>query len=409
MAEAIVSVTVQKLGELLLEEPLFMHGIGDQVKQLQDRLKRLKCFLKDADEKQHKSERVRNWVADIREAAYDAEDVLEVLFLKAESRKQKGIKRVLRRLVCVLNETVSLHSIGSEIRDITSRLSKIATSMHDYGIKEAMDGEGLIFSDSLREQRQSFPYVAEHNLVGLEQSLEKLVNDLVSGGEKLRVTSICGMGGLGKTTLAKEIFHHSKVRRHFDRFAWVYVSQECRRRHVWQEIFLNLSYKDENERILSLRDEQLGEELHRFLKRKKCLVVLDDIWGKDAWDCLKHVFPHETGKLVMFKLNSSSIILYHFYNLVITTGSKIVLTTRNKDVALYADPRSVLHEPQLLTYDESWDLLEKISLYGRENIGKYLALFFLQYICYYTSHSYPPYLQSQCWSRNWRRLGSRWS
>ncbi|KAL9309202.1 putative disease resistance protein [Arabidopsis thaliana] len=348
MAEAIVSVTVQKLGQLLLEEPLFLFGIGDQVKQLQDELKRLNCFLKDADEKQHESERVRNWVAGIREASYDAEDILEAFFLKAESRKQKGMKRVLRRLVCILNEAVSLHSVGSEIREITSRLSKIAASMLDFGIKESMGREGLSLSDSRREQRQSFPYVVEHNLVGLEQSLEKLVNDLVSGGEKLRVTSICGMGGLGKTTLAKQIFHHHKVRRHFDRFAWVYVSQDCRRRHVWQEIFLNLSYKDENQRILSLRDEQLGEELHRFLKRNKCLIVLDDIWGKDAWDCLKHVFPHET-------------------------GSEIILTTRNKEVALYADPRGVLHEPQLLTCEESWELLEKISLSGRENIEPMLV------------------------------------
>ena len=295
MAEAIVSVTVQKLGEFLLEEPLFLFGIGDQVKQLQDELKRLRCFLKDADEKQRKSERVRNWIAEIREAAYDAEDLLEAFFLKAESKKGKGIKKVFRRLSCIMSEAVSLHSVGSEIREITTRLTKIAASMKDYGIKEAMDGESLSLFDSLREQRQSFPYAVEHNLVGLEQSLEKLVNDLVSGGEKLRVMSIYGMGGLGKTTLARQVFHHSIVRRHFDRFAWVYVSQECRRRHVWQEILLNLSYKDENQRILSLRDEQLGEELHRFLKRTKCLVVLDDIWGTDAWDGLKHVFPHETG------------------------------------------------------------------------------------------------------------------
>ncbi|EFH67819.1 hypothetical protein ARALYDRAFT_474150 [Arabidopsis lyrata subsp. lyrata] len=348
MAEAIVSVTVQKLGELLLEEPLFLFGIGDQVKQLQDELKRLKCFLKDADEKQYKSERVRNWVAGIREASYDAEDIIEACFLKAESRKQKGMKRVLRRLACILNEAVSLHSVGSEIREITSKLSKIAASMLDYGIIEAMGREGLSLSDSQREQRQSFPFVVEHNLVGLEQSLEKLVNDLVSGGEKLRVTAICVMGGLGKTTLAKQIFHHGKVRRHFDRFAWVYVSQDCRRTHIWQEIFLNLSYKDENQRILSLRDEQLGEELHKFLKRNKCLIVLDDIWGKDAWDCLKHVFPHET-------------------------GSEIILTTRNKEVALYADPRGVLHEPQLLTCEESWELLEKISLSGREDIEPMLV------------------------------------
>jgi hypothetical protein len=98
----------------------------------------------------------------------------------------------------------------------------------------------------------------------------------------------------------------------------------------------------------------------------------------------------------------------HFYRLVVSTvGSEIILTTRNKEVALYADPRGVLHEPQLLTCEESWELLEKISLSGRENIGNHLALFFLQHIYYHTSHTYSPDMQSQCWSRKWRRLGSR--
>ncbi|VVB18002.1 unnamed protein product [Arabis nemorensis] len=60
----------------------------------------------------------------------------------ADSSKGKGIERVLWwRLPCILNEAVSLHNVGLEIRDITSRLSKIAASMRDYGIKEAMEGD----------------------------------------------------------------------------------------------------------------------------------------------------------------------------------------------------------------------------------------------------------------------------
>ncbi|CAH2036291.1 unnamed protein product [Thlaspi arvense] len=72
----------------------------DQVKQLQDELKRLSCFLENADEKQHKSERMQ--------------DFLEAFFLKAESKKGKAIKRVFRRLACIPSEAVSLHNVGSE-------------------------------------------------------------------------------------------------------------------------------------------------------------------------------------------------------------------------------------------------------------------------------------------------------
>lgn len=61
----------------------------------------------------------------------------------------------------------------------------------------------------------------------MERSVEELVGQVVS---------ICGMGGIGKITLARQVFHHDKVRRHFNGFACVFVSQECRQKHVWRAI-----------------------------------------------------------------------------------------------------------------------------------------------------------------------------
>ncbi|OMP14350.1 NB-ARC domain-containing protein [Corchorus olitorius] len=65
-----------------------------------------------------------------------------------------------------------------------------------------------------------------------------------------------------------------------------------------------------------MTENELMRTLRDVLKDKRYLVVLDDIWSSDQWDILKHAFP--PGK----------------------NGSKILFTTRIKDVPLLADPSS---------------------------------------------------------------------
>ncbi|XP_062083396.1 probable disease resistance RPP8-like protein 2 [Humulus lupulus] len=86
--------------------------------------------------------------------------------------------------------------------------------------------------------------------------------------------------------------------------------------------------------IKSLSDVELAKKLHDFQKEWKCLVLLDDIWTTKTWDLLKHAFPQGD------------------------TDSKILLTTRNKDVALHVDRHGFIHEPHLLSDNESWELFQ---------------------------------------------------
>ncbi|XP_027151259.1 probable disease resistance protein RF45 [Coffea eugenioides] len=81
------------------------------------------------------------------------------------------------------------------------------------------------------------------------------------------------------------------------------------------------------------------------------MIVLDDLWSTEAWDCLKDVIP------------------------VSEDGSKILLTTRNEDVAAYVGPNGYHHKVLCLTEEESWELLRKKSLWksngaGCEDLGK---------------------------------------
>ncbi|GKV51059.1 hypothetical protein SLEP1_g57735 [Rubroshorea leprosula] len=173
--------------------------------------------------------------------------------------------------------------------------------------------------------------------------MRQLITQLVNV-EKCRVVSICGIGGLGKTTMAKAVYHHGDIRRHFEGFAWAYVFQQCKRRDVWEGILLKLitPSREEREEILRMRDDDLAKKLYKVQKEKECLVVIDDIWSTEAWSTLSAAFPNET-----------------------TSGSKVLLTTRNKKVALIADREGFVHEPSCLNEENSWELFQRKAFPSR--------------------------------------------
>ena len=77
MAEAVVSFAIETIAGLLIEEAKFLVGVTDQAEQLQSELRWMKWFLRDADARQDDKERIREWVSEVKDIAYQAGDLLE--------------------------------------------------------------------------------------------------------------------------------------------------------------------------------------------------------------------------------------------------------------------------------------------------------------------------------------------
>ncbi|KAF8105615.1 hypothetical protein N665_0157s0183 [Sinapis alba] len=337
MADGVVSFGVEKLWDLLSRESERLQGVHEHVDGLKRRMRTLQSLLKDADAKKHENEVVRNFLEDVKEIVYDAEDIIESFLLKESSGKEKGIKRRVKRLSCFL---VNRRYISIGIEGITKRMSEVVEDMQNFGIKEVMnDGRSLSLRERQRvrrEIRQTFPRSSEKGLVGVEESVEELVGHLVKN-DNIKVVSISGMGGIGKTTLARQVFHHDSVRRHFHGFAWVCVSKEFQRKDIWQKILQDLRTNDED--IKQMDENELQAKLFQLLGTRRHLIVIDDVWRNEDWDLIKDAFPEGCWKMI--------------------------LTSRN-GVGLHADPTCFAFTPTILTPEESWKLCERIALSRRD-------------------------------------------
>ncbi|XP_057811911.1 late blight resistance protein R1-A-like [Salvia miltiorrhiza] len=178
-------------------------------------------------------------------------------------------------------------------------------------------------------------------VVGVDEDLMQLKDRLTGNQTKLEILPIVGMGGIGKTTLARTLYQDSLILDHFSHRAWTTISQDYNMRSILLSLIQCIIGKEECDKHNGKRDGELKDILYRSLYGRRYMVVLDDIWSTKFWDEIRSYFPD--------------------YN----NGSRIVITTRESDVAKYADSKSLHHKVQLLSESKSWDLLSQI-VFGEE-------------------------------------------
>ena len=175
--------------------------------------------------------------------------VIGTFAFRAALRRRRCLRIGFKRLACIFSEGRELHRVGTQIGAIKCRISSLTASLQNYNIRAIGGGERSgSRNERLRLLRRSYSHVVDEDTVGVKGRVKILVQQLVKPDKKCSVGSIWGMGGLGETTLAKKVHHHGDVRRHFDCFAWICISQQFNTRSVVQGILMKLATGSEKER-----------------------------------------------------------------------------------------------------------------------------------------------------------------
>ncbi|XBI77048.1 hypothetical protein VPH35_070219 [Triticum aestivum] len=241
---------------------------------------------------------VKNWRDDLREISYDMENCIDDFI------RQFGGEDVE---VCFFLEAAELHKRLCELHRISNQMEELRTlaveanaRRESYKIDDCKPSFGPVAVDA----RLRAVYQEAANLVGIEGSREEVISWLMNTQKKLMVVSVVGFGGLGKTTLAKQVF--DKIKGHFDCVAFFSVSQRPDLRVLLNRLQLKLGI---NASSHDCGFDDIIEELRKYLTDKRYLIVVDDLWDQSAWNTISCAFP-ENGN-----------------------GSRIIVTTRVEDVA----------------------------------------------------------------------------
>ncbi|KAH7833799.1 hypothetical protein Vadar_009798 [Vaccinium darrowii] len=355
MVDAVVSFVVERLGDLLIEQVVFLRGVKDDVVWLRDKLEYLKCFLKDAEGKQDVDNRMRKWISDMRDFAYEAEDIIDDYILKVEAEaegeagtpKKMGLKDCFEKFFCICSKKASLiqqanlYDIGREINTLKTKITQIQQNQETFNIRNidfAREGSNRMNTmDWLRKER---PYKDNEHVVGFKEDGDKLMSELVKEVKDRYVISIVGTGGLGKTTIARKLYNTLTPAKKFDCYGWVSVSNDYQIQDLLRSTiksFNKPTTKEEIEFLEKMKEEDLEPHLRDWLKGRRYLVVLDDVWDVNAWPSLMRAFPNENN------------------------GSRVIMTTRKKVVAEPSNERTYVHELPFLKDEESWELFCSIA------------------------------------------------
>ncbi|GMP37649.1 hypothetical protein CsSME_00009237 [Camellia sinensis var. sinensis] len=160
MAESVAlsfaTFVVKSLGGFLIQEANNLGGVRPQVEQLQAQLNRMQCFLEAADARPKGGADeiiIRNCVAEIREASYDAEAAIATFVVKIGRSDQFPF--VLKRYLCIFKECLALREVRLEIEAINTRITNsLTTGFQTCGILNSTGVRESSSSTSMAERQR---------------------------------------------------------------------------------------------------------------------------------------------------------------------------------------------------------------------------------------------------------------
>ncbi|PAN20817.1 hypothetical protein PAHAL_3G413400 [Panicum hallii] len=294
----VMNSLLAKLSALVEGQYGLLEGTKCDITFLRNELSSMTALLEKLATAEKLDTQVKVWRDNIRELSYDIEDCIDIFMHKLNrGDPQAGFAK---NIIDQIKKLWSRYQIANQIQELKARVIEESERWLRYKCDESIAVAGKIEIDP----RLPALYVEAEKLVGINgpiQVIEWLMKD--DSTQQLKVVSIVGFGGLGKTTLANQVYN--KIKGQFDCTAFVPVSRSPVIKKILRDLLAELGSKTS----ASDDERQLINELREYLQDKRYLIIVDDIWSTTAWEFVKSALPENN------------------------LHSRIITTTRHSDVA----------------------------------------------------------------------------
>ncbi|KAF2307893.1 hypothetical protein GH714_033168 [Hevea brasiliensis] len=276
-----------KLGCLALQEFSLAWGLESDLEKIKDNLKVIKAVLLDAEQQRSQNPQIEVWLENLKEVLYDAEDVVdefECEVLRRQVVKSGNTTRKVRRFFSRSNPLTFRFTMGHKLKQIRETVDEVAALKSKFGLTERIFYRNINHG----ERQMTHSFIDASNVIGREQARNDIIETLLQcvDGENVSIIPIVGIGGIGKTTLAKLVYNDQRIATHFELKLWVCVSDVFELDEV---IIKVLDSASTGQRYTDMGIDQLQITLREALNGKKYLLILDDVWSENPrkWGELK--------------------------------------------------------------------------------------------------------------------------
>ncbi|KAI5678560.1 hypothetical protein M9H77_09510 [Catharanthus roseus] len=297
---------LEKLMELLKADVTI--SLKHQFEEILGNLEFLKPFLEGIPEQDVEFQEMKDLRVRIIDVAYEAEYYIDLVMLEDSVEWHNSLR---------------LYHLREGFQFVKTHFPTTHSKTHHANEQD-------LPQISVQKEPKATTSRIDETIVPLDDQEKVIIDRLVWGPDHLDIVLIVGLPGIGKTTLAKQVYNCPEVVSSFDFRTWCCISQLYRKREVLLEILSHITALTDD--ILGMTDEDLEDKLRKLLLKNKFLIVVDDMWNTEALNDLRGSLPNDGN------------------------GSRILITSRQDlKVKSHSDPYNV----RQLSDADSWNLLQK--------------------------------------------------
>lgn len=218
----VMNSLLAKLSAMVEGDYELLGGTKSDIAFLRNELSSMNALLEKLAAAEKLDVQVQVWRDNIRELSYDIEDCIDIFMQKLNHGDAAATAgNFVKKIIGKVKNLWSGFQMANQIHELKARVVEESERRLRYKYDESIPIAGKVEIDP----RLPALYVEAEKLVGIDGPVQNLMDWLMKdeSTQQLKVVSIVGFGGLGKTTLANQVYH--KIKNQFDRAAFVPVSR----------------------------------------------------------------------------------------------------------------------------------------------------------------------------------------